>query len=61
MLQKMTIYQIIVWLHSQPNKTIAEFNDGINYYRWGEDLPEFGEFSPAFEIGWRFARLQNSN
>lgn len=57
----MTVAEIIEWLKSQSEETVIEFKDGANHYRWGEDLPNFGEFSAAFELGWRFARLQHSN
>lgn len=55
----MTIEQIIEWLKRQPQQVVTEFREGVDYYRWGEDLPS--NCSVAFENGWRFARLQHSN
>ena len=57
----MTVQDIASWLAAQSAQTVAEFKDGIEYYRWGEHIPSVGQFSTAFELGWRFAKLQHSN
>jgi hypothetical protein len=57
----MTIEQIINWLKHQSPETLSEFKDGVEHYRWGEDIPSVGQFSTAFELGWRYARLQHSS
>ncbi len=54
----MSAQQIAEWVSQQPTHTIEEFMEGMEYYRWGEDIPNFGEFSTAFELGWQFAKIQ---
>lgn len=57
----MSIAEMLVWLKTQSSESIDEFNEGIKYYHWGNDLPEAGQFSVSFRIGWQFAKLQDSN
>jgi hypothetical protein len=57
----MSIQDIISWLEGQHIETLSEFKDGVEHYRWGEDIPSAGQFSTAFELGWRYARLQHSS
>jgi hypothetical protein len=57
----MTVQDIASWLAAQSAQALAEFEEGIEHYRWGEDIPSAGQFSTAFELGWKFARLQHSN
>ena len=54
----MSAQQIAEWVSQQPAHIIQEFIDGMEFYRWGEDIPNFGEHSTAFELGWQFAKIQ---